>query len=231
MKGRKSVFKHGGCILIVAFAAVAIFFIQPARCQTRGVALLIEQTPSQGGLVSPEVGVHHYDSGAAVTLIAVPRPSYQFVYWLGDVLDPTASKTVAYLDKPKIIVAIFTQVEQGQLVVGQGVPSGGGGGDFISPGESISPSATRTGGGGDFISPGEAISPSATRTGGVGSTPNSPIKPPTEGTPDPIPPDDPPPLPPDERPLPLDPSDVPEPATGLLLTLGGLTLLRKRTAQ
>ena len=211
MKGRKSVFKRRGGILIVAFAAVAIFLIQPAYCQTGGVALLIQQTPSQGGLVSPDLGVHHYDSGAAVTLIAVPRPGYQFVYWLGDVLDPTASKTITYLDKPKIIVAIFTQVEQGQLVVGQGVPSGGGGGDFISPGE--------------------AISPSATRTGGVGSTPNSPIKPPTEGTPDPIPPDDPPPLPPDERPLPLDPSDVPEPATGLLLTLGGLTLLRKRTAQ
>jgi len=197
MKGCKSVFKHGECILIVAFAAVAIFFIQPAHCQTGGVALLVEQTPSQGGLVSPELGVHHYDSGTAVTLIAVPRPGYQFVYWLGDVLDPTASKTVAYLDKPKIIVAIFTQVEQGQLVVGQGVPSGGGG----------------------FISPGEPISPSATRTGGVGSTPGSPEEPPN----------DPPPLPPDEPPL--DPPDVPEPATGLLLTLGGLALLRKRTAQ
>jgi len=208
MKGRKSVFKRRGGILIVAFAAVAIFLIQPAYCQTGGVALLIQQTPSQGGLVSPDLGVHHYDSGAAVTLIAVPRPGYQFVYWLGDVLDPTASKTITYLDKPKIIVAIFTQVEQGQLVVGQGVPSGGGG-DFISPGEPISPSAARTGGGG-------------------GSTPDSPEKPPTEGTPDPDPPDD-PPLPPDDPPL--DPPDVPEPATGLLLTLGGLALLRKRTGQ
>jgi len=208
MKGRKSVFERGGCILIVAFAAVAIFLIQPAYCQTGGVALLIQQTPSQGGLVSPELGVHHYDSGSAVTLIAVPRPGYQFVYWLGDVLDPTASKTIAYLNKAKIIVAVFTQLEQGQLVVGQGVPSGGGGGDFISPGEPISPSAART--------------------GGVGSPPDSPGKPPTEGTPDPLPPDD-PPLPPDEPPI--DPPDVPEPATGLLLTLGGLALLRKRTAQ
>jgi hypothetical protein len=208
MKGCKSVFKHGGCILIVAFAAVAIFFIQPAHCQTGGVALLVEQTPSQGGLVSPEAGVHHYDSGSEVTLIAVPRPGYQFVYWLGDVLDPTASKTIAYLDKPKIIVAVFSQVEQGQLVVGQGVPSGGGGGDFISPGEPISPTATRT--------------------GGAGSTPDSPEKPPTEGTPDPLPPYD-PPLPPDEPPI--GPPDVPEPATALLLTLGGLALLRRRTAQ
>jgi hypothetical protein len=208
MKGRKSVFKRGGCILIVAFAAGAIFLVQPAYCQTAGVALLIQQTPSQGGLVSPELGVHHYDSGAEVTLIAVPRPGYQFVYWLGDVLDPTASKTIAYLDKPKIIVAIFTQVEQDKLVVGQGVPSGGGGGNFISPGESFSPSATRT--------------------GGVGSPPDSPKEPPTEGTPDPPPPYD-PPLPPDEPPI--GPPDVPEPATALLLTLGGLALLRKRTAQ
>lgn len=124
MKERKWVFKRGGRILIVAVAAVAIFLIQPAYCQTGGVALLIQQTPSQGGLVSPDVGVHHYDSGSAVTLIAIPRVGYQFVYWLGDVLDPTASKTIAYLDKPKIIVAVFTQVEQGQMVVGQGVPSG-----------------------------------------------------------------------------------------------------------
>jgi len=221
MKRRKSVFKRGGCILIVVFTAVAVFLVQPAYCQTGGVALLVQQTPSQGGLVSPEVGVHYYDSGAAVTLIAVPRPGYQFVYWLGDVLDPTASKTIAYLDKPKIIVAVFTQVEQGQMVVGQGVPTGGGGGDFISPGETISPSQP--------ISPSEPISPSATRTGGVGSPPDSPIRPPTEGTPDPLPPYGPPPLPPDEPPL--NPPDVPEPATGLLLTLGGLALLRKRTAQ
>lgn len=206
MKERKSAFKRGRRILIVAFAAVAIFLIQPGHCQTGGVALLVQQTPSQGGLVSPEVGVHHYDSGSEVTLIAVPRPGYQFVYWLGDVLDPTASKTIAYLDNPKIIVAVFTQVEQDQMVAGQGVPSGGGGGDFISPSEPISPTAARTGGG--------------------GSLPDSP-KPPTEGTPDPPPYDPPPP----DDPPPFDPPDVPEPATALLLTLGGLALLRKRTAQ
>lgn len=206
MKRHKPVFKRGPHILILAFAAVVLFLVQPAHCQTGGIALLIQQTPSQGGLVSPELGVHHYNSGSEVTLIAVPRLGYQFVYWLGDVLDPTASKTIAYLNKPKIIVAVFEQVEQGQMVVGQSVPSGGGGG-------------------GDFIASGEPISPSAARSGSAGSPRSSPEKPPTEGTPDPIPPDD-PPLPPDEPPI--DPPEVPEPATGLLLTLGGLALLRKR---
>ncbi|MBN2137603.1 MAG: PEP-CTERM sorting domain-containing protein [Sedimentisphaerales bacterium] len=186
--------------------------------------LLLQQTPAQGGVVSPSIGVHRYASDAEVTLIAVPKPGYKFVYWLGDVLDPTSNKTTAVLSKPKIIVAVFEQVDSGQLIVGQNTPTGGGGGgDFTGSAGSFSAAAPRSSGG----SPG---------------TPTSKPKPPTEGDdPDPLPPDDPPnppddPLDPPDDPFdppddPLDPPDVPEPATGLLLTLGGLALLRKRGAK
>ncbi|MBL7154147.1 MAG: PEP-CTERM sorting domain-containing protein [Phycisphaerae bacterium] len=193
----------GTRVLILAFFVLSLFLAGPGQCQTAGVALLLQQSPAGGGVVSPEVGVHHYAEDEEVTLIAVPKPGYQFVYWLGDVLDPTANKTTALLDKPKIIIAIFQRVESGQLAVGQNRPAGGGGGAIVTPGQAISPSAVRTG------SPG----------GGGGSTPTTP----TEGD-DPFPPDDPPLDPPDD---PYDPPDVPEPATGLLL-LGGLALLRNR---
>ena len=60
-------------------------------------------------------------------MTAVPKPGYQFLYWLGDVSDPGATKTVVYLDKPKIIIAIFEQTENGTLAEEVGLPFGGGG--------------------------------------------------------------------------------------------------------
>jgi hypothetical protein len=153
----------------------------PAYCQTSGVTLLIEQNPPQGGVITPGVGVHNFDINAEVTLTAIPKPGYQFIHWLGDVVDPTASTTVVYLNKPKIIIAVFEQTEYGFLLeaatVSTGSPS-----SFVGGGGYLPPSAG--GGGGGYIPPG------------------------------------PPPKPP----------PIPEPATGLLLALGGLALLRKRSA-
>ena len=182
--------------LVLALLVLGLFSVAPAYCQAGGNALLLQQTPAQGGMVSPEIGVHHFASETEVTLIAVPKPGYNFVYWLGDVLDPTASKTKAVLDEPKIIVAVFQQIEDGQIVVGQNATrtiAGGGGGSFTS-------SMGSTGGSGPVARP-------------RGETPSTP----TEG-------DDPPFDPP------IDPPDVPEPATCLLLSLGGLALLRKHRA-
>ena len=164
-----------GTVLALAWFALAV--AGPASSRGAEVALLLQQTPTQGGIVSPDVGVHHYAADAVVTLVAVPRPGYQFVYWLGDVLDPTTNKTTALLDEPKIIIAVFEQVDHDQVVVGRSVPAGGGGGSFSS-GTSIGPAATRTSGGGG---------------GGGGRSGNPAAAPPLEGTPEPppMPPDDP----------------------------------------
>jgi hypothetical protein len=159
---------------LLAFLVFGFFPAGPAYCQEGGVALLLQQTPSQGGMVTPDVGVHHYDVGAEVTLVAVPKPGYYFVYWLGDVLDPTASKTTAFLSGPKVIVAVFQQIDDGQLVVGQSAtlrqPSLDGG---------ALPSYSASGGGG----------------GGGGTPPGDGPDPPTEGDPPPNDPPDPPDVP------------------------------------
>lgn len=180
--------------LVLALSVLGLFSAAPAFCQTGGHALLLQQTPSQGGIVSPEVGVHHFGSEVEITLIAVPKPGYNFIYWLGDVLDPTASKTTTILDEPKIIVAVFQQIEEGQIVVGQNIVrtiAGGGGGSFKS----------RMGSAGGGGGPGPRRT-STTQTPGETDDKNPPDL--------------------------IVPPDVPEPTTCLMLSLGGLALLRKR---
>jgi len=96
-----------GLAIVVIVAGLA----GPAYCQTNSTALLLQQTPAQGGEISLGVGVHHFALNTEVTLTAVPKHGYQFAYWLGDVSDPTARTTIVYLDAPKIIIAIFERLE------------------------------------------------------------------------------------------------------------------------
>jgi len=132
----------GSPFLILSITAFALFLPGPAQCQTPEIALLLQQTPSQGGIVNPQIGVHHFVLDTEVTIIAIPKPGYQFLYWLGDVLDKTANKTTTRLDKPKIIVAVFQQVDQDQLVVGQNRATTGGGGGSVF-GAAVARLATR----------------------------------------------------------------------------------------
>jgi len=114
--------------LISAIAIIVCWLFAPAYCQTPDVALLLQQTPSKGGAITPIAGVHHFELNSEITLTAEPKPGYQFLYWLGDVSDPGATKTVVYLDKTKIIIAIFGRTENGTLVEEEGLSFGGGGG-------------------------------------------------------------------------------------------------------
>ncbi len=157
---------------------ITLILLAPAYCQLSGVTLLIQQSPPQGGRVVPIAGVYDFELNAEINLTAIPRPGYYFVQWLGDVVDPTAATTVAYLNKPKVIIAVFQQTDYGTLL----------GGATVTP--DIVSSAGFSGGG--TVSSGGGYSP-------------------------PPPPPPPPPTP------------TPEPATGLLLALSGLALLRKRS--
>jgi len=123
--------------LIIAFAVISGWLFAPAFCQSSDVSLLLQQTPGKGGAITPDPGVYHFKLNSSVTLTATPKPGYQFAYWIGDVSDPSAVSTMVYLDKPKIIIAVFEQSGYGVPAVEKGFSGGGGGGGggsgFVSP--------------------------------------------------------------------------------------------------
>ena len=172
-----------------------------AYCRSNGVVLLIQQTPAKGGTVNPSVGVHRFDLNTEVTLTAVPEPGFQFVCWMGDVGDTTAGSTITYLNAPKIIIAVFERTQF----------------DFLAPAER----ATSTPHGGLNRSAADY-----SRQGGGGggakrpkewSRPAEPEKPEEPDFP----------VPEDRNDL---PAPAPEPATVILLGLGGwMALTRRRT--
>ncbi|MHC4086064.1 MAG: InlB B-repeat-containing protein [Planctomycetota bacterium] len=98
-------------LLLLILAVVFCGLLKPAYCQTNRPVLLLQQVPANAGTITPGPGVHYLEQDEIVTLTAVPRSGYQFVYWLGDVGDPELNRTTAYLDAPKIIIAIFERAE------------------------------------------------------------------------------------------------------------------------
>jgi hypothetical protein len=185
--------------IILALAGLLYGLLESAYCQSPASArtdttvLLMQQPDSHAGAVTPDVGVHHFDLDAEVLLTAVPKPGYYFVYWIGDVSDPTAISTLIYMDAPKIVVAVFARSEF-EFLLDETVMLGGGGGGGLRPSAA------------DYSNQGYS--------GGGSKRPPSPS---------PTPPPTPPPLS-DEFPVP-----TPEPTTVLLLGLGSLLLVRRRT--
>lgn len=168
---------------IMAIIIVGGALSTPAYCATSDITLFVQQTPDGGGATNPSSGIYHFSPQSEVTLTATPSPGYQFVYWLGDVSSPEAISTVVYLDKPKIVIAVFEQSDFS--FSGGGSPGGGGG-------------LTATGGN---ISAGGGLS------GTTGAKPQTHIAYAPSGDAS---------------------AEVPEPATGVLLVLGSVFLLKNR---
>lgn len=198
--------------VILALAVVLYGLFEPAYCQD--TVLLLQQTDPHGGAVTPDVGVHHFDLDSEVLLTAVPKPGYYFVYWIGDVSDPTADRTIVYLDAPKIVMAVFARSEFAFSLEEAMMPGGGGGGG-------THPSAA------DYSN--------QVYTGGVTASQakfKSPKRPELEQPERPVRPIPPETL--DDFPIPGDESDdfpvpnLPEPATAMLLGLGSLLLARRK---
>ncbi len=122
--------------VLLALVIIIAGLLEPAFSQTPSVALLLQQSPVQGGTIVPDTGVHHFSLNTKLVLTAVPKPGYQFMCWLGDVSDSTSNSTIVHLNAPKIVIAVFGQVEYEQLFVGEGILGGGGGGTMGGGGTS-----------------------------------------------------------------------------------------------
>jgi hypothetical protein len=96
-----------------------------------GYSLLIEQSPIDAGKVTPQTGLYKAKLDEVVTLTAIPKPGYQFVYWLGDVTDPGTNETTTLVDSPKIVIAVFER-SKFELPLDAGIVSGRGRGGLRS---------------------------------------------------------------------------------------------------
>jgi len=137
---------HGWQTVVLVIVVGVIGLLEPAYCQADGTALLLQQTPPNGGSITPVTGVYYFDLNTEVALTAVPEPGYQFVYWLGDVSDPTANSTVAFLDAPKIIIAVFERVKY-EFLITEGTSQSAPGGGLIASGADYSQQGGGGGGG------------------------------------------------------------------------------------
>ena len=92
----------------------------------QGYAVLVQESPVGAGEIQPGIGVHDFAANEIVTLTTVPKTGWKFVYWLGDVYDPTKNRTMTAVDGPKIIIAVFERDEFEFLAPAEGASSGPG---------------------------------------------------------------------------------------------------------
>ena len=143
--------KSGGYVAAVGCAILLLCFAGSAYCEDDGTALMLRMSPVNGGTINLSPGVHIYDIDSEVTLIAVPRSGYQFVYWMGNVTDATTSTTTVYLDAPKIVIAVFERSKFAFVELEEGPQGSAGGGGLVpyqgdySNSHSVSGSGSRIG--------------------------------------------------------------------------------------
>jgi hypothetical protein len=170
--------------------------------------LMLQTTPVDGGTVSPETGVHNITANGDVTVLARPRPGYEFVTWLGDVADSSSTSTTVSVNAPKIVVAVFQRSQYELPFAEPAAPDSiGGGGGLIANRQYV---------GNPFgVNPALGTGDLVYRYSPVYN--NYPSEPPSDNK------NDPPPVPSGGG-----ETNVPEPATLLILGLGSVLILKRK---
>lgn len=209
---------------ILAIVTILLSLGGSVYCQSAGVSLLLQQIPAQGGTITPGPGTHQFKPNTEITLTATAKPGYQFIGWLGDVSNPNTNSTTAYLNEPKIIIALFERTEYENSLPPTGAPGGGGG-----SGAGFLQSGVPAGSAGGGSMSGVANNTGLMIGGGGKLKPKAFPAPPSAPWPvdlEKLTLEPPAPL----APVPEDPV-VPEPATGILLALGSLFTLVRRSVR
>ncbi len=179
-------------------------YFDPDVDYDRGYCLLIEQSPIDAGKITPQSGIYNAELDEVVVLRAIARPGYQFVYWLGDVTDPTTNETTILVDSPKIVMAVFER-SKFELPIDVGIVSGIGRGGLRGV---------------------PSFRPKKAGGGGTGGSDVPPPREPPEPR-EPLEPDF--PVPAEPFPVPEnDNEEIPEPATVILLGLGIVPVVFRR---
>jgi len=133
---RKPVIRCSTLVLMLAVMCLAL----TSYCKAGEYALLLQQSPVEGGSVEPGTGIHQLSSNSQIILRAVPGPGYQFVTWLGDVDEPGSPVTTSYMDSPKIVIAVFERIQY-ESIEAADLLSGSSGGGLRRSATDISSSA------------------------------------------------------------------------------------------
>ncbi len=103
------------CVLVLA---------EPAYSQKSNYAILVRESPAGAGLITPGSGMHSFVANEIITLTTVAKSGYHFVYWLGDVSEPTKNRTTLSVDGPKIVIAVFERNSYETLAASAAASSG-----------------------------------------------------------------------------------------------------------
>jgi hypothetical protein len=139
--------KSLGCAAFICCATFLFCFSVQASGQEDGTSLMLEVSPPEGGSLNIAPGVYSYDRFSEVTLIATPKPGYQFVYWMGNVTDATTGTTMVFLNSPKMVIAVFERDQFETVGLEDGMGGGEGSGGLIRSGEMSNTPLENVGGG------------------------------------------------------------------------------------
>jgi hypothetical protein len=120
---------------------ICFILVLGLKTMANDYAMLLQESPVGAGEIKPGIGIHNFNANETVTLITVANPGWKFVYWLGDVSDPTTNRTMTSVDGPKIIIAVFQRDEyampgdNGSAPASQGAQSLTGHNDVIGGGD------------------------------------------------------------------------------------------------